>query len=94
MVEGDHINFKPHFKKEGNKLPCDGEAGDLYVFTRLGEDDRDPSPQGLAELWFCTRGAEKDGRNASWKRVHFDDHKTCDVSPVTPPQNTPELKEG
>lgn len=95
MAKGDQINLRPHFKEEGPRLPCDGAAGDLFVFTPLGEKDLvDPSPQGLASLWFCTKGAEGDGRNAIWKRVQFDDKRTCDVDPLKPPQNTPELKEG
>ncbi len=94
MAKGDQINLKPHFKKEGATLPCEGEAGDLFVFTHLDEGERDPTPQGLASLWFCTKGAEGDGRNAIWKRVSFDDKTTCAVSPPKPPQNTPELKEG
>ncbi|MEI7995548.1 MAG: hypothetical protein WCH01_11670 [Methylococcaceae bacterium] len=94
MTKGDQINIKPHFKKEGSTLPCEGEAGDLFVFTPLDEGDPDPSPEGLASLWFCTKGAEKDSRNAIWKRVQFDDKRTCEVPPLKPPQNTPELKEG
>jgi hypothetical protein len=94
MAKGDQINIKPHFKKEGPTLPCDGEAGDLFVFTELDEGKKDPTPLGLASLWFCTKGAEGDGRNAIWQRVKFDDQRTCDVPPVKPPQNTPQLKEG
>lgn len=94
MARGDQINIKPHFKKEGSTLPCEGEVGDLFVFTPLDEGERDPERQGSASLWFCTKGAEGDGRNAIWKRVQFDDTRTCAVPPLKPPQNTPELREG
>jgi hypothetical protein len=99
MAEGDQINIKPHFREEGQEeqkliLPCDGKAGDLFVFTTLVEGKEDDSPQGRAQLWFCTKGTEGDGRNAIWKRVQFDDTKTCAVPLVRPPQNTPQLREG
>lgn len=103
MAAGDKINIRPHFKnekpglKEGNdRLPCDGEAGDLYVFTSLYEGEKDSSPDsplGVAQLWFCTKGAEGDNRNAIWQRVGFDGHITCDAPPPKPPQNTPRLDE-
>jgi hypothetical protein len=94
MAIGDQINFRPHFKKEGATLPCAGEAGDLYVFTPLDEGERDPTPQGLASLWFCTKSAESDGRNAVWARVQFDGVASCAVRPPQPPQGRPDLREG
>lgn len=94
MAKGDQINLGPHFKEEGPTLPCEGQAGDLYVFSRVGKDEPDTERQGSAELWFCTKGAMADGRNAIWKRVAFNDMKTCAVPPVKAPQDTPELKEG
>jgi len=94
MAIGDQINLRPHFKKEGNTLPCEGQVGDLFVFTPLDEGERDPTPQGLASLWFCTKAAEGDGRNAIWARVQFDGITTCAVRPPTPPQAHPQLKEG
>ena len=92
MAQGDQINLKPHFKKEGVTLPCDGEVGDLFVFTPLDEGERDPTKQGLASLWFCIKGAESDGRNAIWARVQFDGIITCALRPPKPPQH-PELTE-
>lgn len=98
MAEGDQINLKPHFKNEFKnkepKLPCDGQAGDLFVFTELEEGEEDPTPLGLASLWFCTKGAQGKGRNAIWQRVKFDDQRTCADPPLKPPQDTPRLKEG
>jgi hypothetical protein len=100
MAKGDQnqINLKPHFKEKGDtsplRLPCEGEAGDLYVFTTLGEGDLDPNPQApAASLWFCIKGAEADGRNAIWARVQYDTKTTCAVPPPKPP-NIPELKDG
>jgi hypothetical protein len=96
MAEGDQINLKPHFKKEHPimngrpTLPCEGEAGDLFVFTPLDEGERDPTPKGLASLWFCIKGAEGDGRNAVWARVNFDGTTTCATPPPKPP-NYPDL---
>jgi hypothetical protein len=92
MAKGDQINLKPHFKKEGATLPCEGEAGDLYVFTTLDEGQPDGTPKGLATLWFCTKGAA-DGRNAIWALVQFNGTITCAVPPPKPP-NYPDVKEG
>jgi hypothetical protein len=98
MARGDQINLKPHFEEERGreglpllKLPCEGEAGDLFVFSRLREDQPDPSAQGVAELWFCTKSSQSDGRHAVWKRVSFDGMSRCDdvVDLPLPPQNTP-----
>jgi hypothetical protein len=103
MAKGDQINFKPHFKKDlirqgaealGPTLPCEGEVGDLFVFKPLDEGEPDSTPLGRASLWFCTKGAEGDGRHAIWQRVQFDTHTTCAVSPPNPPQNHPKLKDG
>lgn len=48
MAKGDQINAKPHFKEEGPTLPCEAEAGDLYVLSPLGKGEPDylcrPSP--------------------------------------------------
>jgi hypothetical protein len=90
MAKGDQINLKPHFKKEGDTLPCEGEVGDLYVFTTLDEGEQDPTK---VSLWFCIKGAEADGRNAIWARVQFDTTTTCAVRPPKPP-NIPVLKDG
>jgi hypothetical protein len=96
MAKGDLINLKPHFKKEdGDKLPCDGEAGDLYVFTKLDkEGDPDASAFGVASLWFCTKGTQGGRDKAVWRRVQFDGFQTCATPPPPPPANPPELKEG
>jgi hypothetical protein len=93
MAKGDQINLRPHFKKEGDRLPCDGEAGDLYVFTKLDENDTDPEKFGSAQLWFCTRGSQGE-RHAVWRRVQFDGYETCDAVPSNLPANPPELKQG
>ena len=94
MAKADQINLKPHFKKDTDRLPCDGEVGDLFVFSPLDEGERDPSKQGLASLWFCTKSAGPDGLNAIWARVQFDGITTCAVRPPLPPQNHPALKLG
>ena len=98
MAKGDQINIKPHFKNEVPQLPCEGEAGDLFVTIDLNEIDLDEGEpdrkaQGSAQLWFCTKGAEGDGRNAVWKRVALDDWKDCTQRLTKPPQNTPNLRE-
>ena len=89
MAKGDQINLKPHFIGEGPTLPCEGEAGDLYVFTELDEGQPDPSPQGLASLWFCTKSMEEDGRPAVWAQVRLDYVLNCEAPPPTPSQNRP-----
>jgi len=95
MAKGDQINLKPHFKKEGSTLPCEGKAGDLYVFTPLDEDAPvDPEPTGSAQLWFCTKGSEGDGRNAIWLRVHLLDALDCTRPPPKPPKYPPAPQDG
>jgi hypothetical protein len=98
MARGDQINLKPHFEEERGReglpllrLPCEGEAGDLFVFTSLKENQPDGEPLGLAELWFCTKSSQSDGRHAVWQRVKFDYWQTCDEDLSPPPQNTPRL---
>jgi len=93
MAVGEQISFKPHFKKEGVTLPCDGNVGDIYVFTPLDEGEKDTSAEGVASVWFCIKAADTDGRNAVWARVHFDGVITCAVRPPKPPQY-PQLKDG
>lgn len=96
MAKGDQINIRPHFKKEGDKLPCEAAVGDLYVFTPLNDGDPDPTPQGLASMWFCTKGSDVGGENrpAIWARLQFDGVITCALPPPKPPQSRPILKEG
>ena len=94
MAKGDQINFKPHFKKDGPTLPCEGEVGDLFVFTPLDEGEQDPTPKGRASLWFCIKRAERDGRNAIWARVHFDGTWTCAERPPNPPNYPDVPREG
>jgi hypothetical protein len=89
----NQINLKPHFRKEGTTLPCDGEAGDLYVFTPLDEGAPDTSDTGVAELYFCTKGSQSDGRHAIWVLVHLDSFLTC-ADPVPKPPTYPKHKEG
>jgi hypothetical protein len=82
------LRLVPHFKT--NKLPCEAEAGDLCVINPLPEDERDPDPEGSAQLWFCVKGAWKpEGEPALWKRVLFEGHITCDQTPKPPPQTDP-----
>jgi hypothetical protein len=95
MAKGDQINIRPHFKKEGPSLPCDGAVGDFYVFTPLNEGERDPNRQGSASLWFCIKdGPDAEGQNAVWARVQFDGIATCADRLPIPPQNHPVLKDG
>ena len=89
MADGDQINLKPQF--EQTSLPCKGEVGDLLVLTRLKEGDPDPSAQGLASLWFCTKSGTTAERPAIWARVQFDGIATCRKPVPTPPQNHPTL---
>jgi hypothetical protein len=101
MARGDQINLKPHFEEERGReglplqrLPCEAEAGDLFVFTPLRGDQPDPSAQGYAQLWFCTKSSQSDGRHAVWKRVSFDRWDMCDADIPLPPQNTPRPPQG
>ena len=87
----EQLNVKPIF--EAQKLPCDGEAGDLLVLTPLkdGEPDPSPPPQGKATLWFCIRSG-KGELPATWALVSFDGIATCDVPLPPPPQNRPPVR--
>lgn len=89
MASGDQINIKPHFRQ--TNVPCDAEAGDLFVLTPLKEGERDPSAQGLASLWFCIKTGSGE-RPATWARVQFDGISTCRTLVPNPPQNHPTLK--
>ncbi len=94
MAKGDQINVRPHFKDEGETLPCEAEAGDLYVLSPLNDGEPDLTAQGVASLWFCIRGSNGEFR-ATWARVQFDGVVTCAVTHVAkPPQNHPTLEEG
>lgn len=97
MATGDQINLQPHDKREGTTLPCDGQVGDLYVFTPLDTDPRQPdtdvSALGQASLWFCSKAADRE-TPAIWQRVTFDGWFTCSAPPPPPPQDRPELREG
>ena len=93
MTTGDQINLKPHFEEERGReglpllrLPCEAEAGDLYVFSRLRGDQPDGSAQGMAELWFSTK-SNQGGRSPVWKRVAFDGAMDCEADLPLPPQN-------
>ena len=96
MAKGDQFNLRPHYKDEGPTLPCDGEVGDLFVFTPLDEGEPDPSLVGLASLWFCSRAMDQiEGRPAIWSRVKFDGIATCELLHLfTPFQDLPTLGEG
>lgn len=86
MAKGDQINIKPHFKNEGQALPCEAEIGDLYVFSHFDESD----PEATATLWFCIKGSGGHNGNAIWARIHIDGTWPCAVTPPIPP-NYPEL---
>jgi hypothetical protein len=90
VANGDQINFKPHFQE--TTLPCEGEVGDLLVITSLKEGESDPSAQGRASLWFCTKSGTTAERPAIWARVQFDGIATCRARIPTPPQNHPTLQ--
>lgn len=87
MAKDDQINLRPHFRKEGKTLPCEGEVGDLFVFTPLDEGEKDPTTTGSASLWFCIKGSLGEGNNAVWARVQFDGIWTCTSGgPPNPPK--------
>jgi hypothetical protein len=90
VANGDQINLKPQFQL--TTVPCEGEAGDLLVLSPLKEGEPDPSAQGLASLWFCTKSGTTAERPAIWARVQFDGIATCRARVPTPPQNLPTLK--
>ena len=53
----------PQLGNIGDLLPADGQTGDLFAL---------PTDRWSATLWFCERGALKDGgqtTNALWKQV-------------------------
>jgi hypothetical protein len=85
-VAYDQLNIEPAFTQ--STVPCEGEAGDLFVMTPVVKGDVDGSFQGLASLWFCTKSAENE-RPTEWKRVQFDTAATCRTPVPNPPQNTP-----
>ena len=90
----EQINISPRFRL--TKVPCEGEAGDLMVLTPLKEGERDNSPQGLAQLWFCTKSQDTNEQiPAIWKRVQFDGFAECKIPVIAePPQNAPPLRRG
>jgi len=90
----EQINIRPRFLS--TKVPCEGEAGDLLVITPLKEGQRDSTPQGQAQLWFCTKSADlNEQRPAIWKRVLFEGFAECNMPViVNPPQNAPPLRQG
>jgi hypothetical protein len=87
----DQINIEPAFKQ--STVPCEGEVGDLLVLTPLAKGEPDPSPQGLASLWFCIEAAEQE-RPAVWARVQFDGVARCGPPIPDPPQTRPTLRRG
>jgi hypothetical protein len=68
-------------------------VGDLLVLSNLKEGESDPSAQGLASLWFCTKSGNQE-RPAIWARVQFDGIATCDAPVPDPLQTHPRLKRG
>ncbi|MFE0463738.1 hypothetical protein ACFW1A_31245 [Kitasatospora sp. NPDC058965] len=91
MAYRDQTNIQPAFKQL--TVPCDGEVGDLWVLTPLDEGRPDPSDQGEASLWFCTRAADGE-RPAVWARVQFDGVAICKHPIPDPPQDRPVLTRG
>ncbi|MYY07788.1 hypothetical protein GT204_02475 [Streptomyces sp. SID4919] len=90
---GEQFNIEPQFQR--TTVPCEGTAGDLLVLTPLAEGEYDPSPQGLASLWLCTRSSnEGDQVPAVWARVQFDGVASCDRPVPDPPQDRPPLGKG
>lgn len=88
----DQTNLQPAYRQ--HTVPCKGEVGDLWVLTPLGEGDQDPSIQGLASLWFCTR-ADDSEEPAVWARVQFDGVAICKMPQIKdPPQDRPILDRG
>lgn len=90
MAYRDQVNIEPAFRQ--SFVPCEGEAGDLLVLTPLAEGEPDPSPQGLASLWFCVKTADGEGP-AVWARVQFDGVATCGAPVPNPPQGRPRLSD-
>ena len=88
MAIGDQINMKPEY--ETVEVPCEGQVGDLVVLSPLRDQEPDPSPLGLASLWFCTKSSGREGP-AVWQRVTFDGYAQCDVRVGPPPQNRPRV---
>lgn len=92
MAKGDQVNIRPEFQT--TKLPCEGTVGDLIVLTPLKENEPDPSPQGVASLWFCTKSGSGERHPAVWQRVTFDGFAQCDAPVGNPPQNRPRIRRG
>jgi hypothetical protein len=92
MVAIDNeVNFRPTF--ETNKVPCEGEVGDMVVLTALKEGAADPEKDGSASVWFCIK-AGRGERPAVWACVQFLGIATCDIPLRKPPQDHEVLKRG
>lgn len=89
MATGDQVNIKPAY--ETVEVPCEGQVGDLFVMSRLREDEPDGTPLGLASLWLCTKSSDREGRRAIWQRVTFDGYAQCDAPVGPPPQDRPRV---
>ena len=92
MASGDQINFRPWFEQD--KVPCEGELGDILVVTPLKDRQSDPEKLGSASLWFCMKSGKAE-RPAIWAHVQFDGFATCQTGPLpTPSQTLPPLTRG
>lgn len=91
MSAGDWNSLGPWF--EHTSVPCEGKVGDIVVITPLKQDERDPSQQGLASLWFCIMAQTRE-RPAVWARISFDGVATCAAPVPNPPQTRPTLTRG
>ncbi len=91
MAKREQQNFRPQFLRD--RVPCEGDVGDILVMTKLDERDRDPEKQGSASVWFCVV-SQTEEHDAIWRRVQFDGVASCDRQVPLPPQNLPELERG
>lgn len=93
MSTGDINNFGPWYERD--KVPCEGEVGDILVMTPLkqGEPDRSPPLQGKASVWFCIKSQSDEG-DAVWALVSFDGVANCGTPIPDPPLDRPILRRG
>ena len=93
MDKYTRLNILPNFQQD--RLPCEGDVGDVVILTRLAKGEFDKSTDGQASVWICIKGSWAPERtNAIWALLPLDLLGTCDASVPLPPQGRPRLAHG
>lgn len=93
MTQPNPLNIKPLFRAD--KLPCDGQVGDVLIISPLEEGEPDFEPRGVATIWVCTRASyDAEGLPAVWIRLQAEGYASCDYPVPPPPQDIPHLSHG